>query len=109
MINVFTHHVSRITFQNRASLTLFESLCNNQRVAGNHFAPVAQLDRAFAYEAKGRAFESRRAHLANLRSLRFTIRDGCCHRKSKILSRAEIHFWKTLHLKKVVGKPRALL
>jgi len=26
------------------------------------YAPVAQLDRVFASEAKGRAFESRRAH-----------------------------------------------
>jgi hypothetical protein len=35
-------------------------------------APVAQLDRAFDYESKGRVFESRRAHHLILRFIKLT-------------------------------------
>ena len=48
------------------SLTLSPGLCNNPRVTtaliNNAHAPVAQPDRALAYEARGRTFESCRAH-----------------------------------------------
>jgi hypothetical protein len=39
--------------------------------ASLRYAPVAQLDRAFDYESKGRTFESCRAHLLILKALRF--------------------------------------
>ena len=37
-------------------------LCGVARWYTEAVAPVAQLDRAFGYEPKGRVFESRRAH-----------------------------------------------
>ncbi len=37
-------------------------------------APVAQLDRAFGYEPKGREFESLRAHHLDQQTTRFPIK-----------------------------------
>jgi hypothetical protein len=42
-----------------------------------NYAPVAQLDRAFDYESKGRVFESRRAHY--LKSTTYSCPDVEAH------------------------------
>jgi hypothetical protein len=39
------------------------------KLLGIQYAPVAQLDRAFDYESKGRTFESCRAHLLIIKAL----------------------------------------
>ena len=43
------------------------------------YAPVAQLDRVLVSEAKGRGFDSRRAHQAAIRSTKcMTLISFCC-------------------------------
>jgi hypothetical protein len=63
-------------YQDEPILTLVPSLVPRGNLGLRNFygvgkvlilkdAPVAQLDRAFDYESKGRVFESRRAHHLN--------------------------------------------
>ena len=53
------HGVRKRTVENRG-LAFFTGPCYN--IINDRSGPVAQLDRVFDYESKGRGFESRQAH-----------------------------------------------